>query len=79
MPKKFNITGNCIPDRHYMVDLTSRLEQIKAQVDDGQYLVINRGRQYGKTTTLRALAKFLADEYYVLSLDFQMQLSQAVS
>ena len=75
MPKKFNITGNCIPDRHYMVDLTSRLVKIKAQVDDGQYLVINRGRQYGKTTTLRALAKFLADEYYVLSLDFQMQMS----
>ena len=45
-----------------MVDLTSRLEQIKAQVDDGQYLVINRGRQYGKTTMLRALAKVLSDE-----------------
>ncbi len=75
MPKKFNITGNCIPDRHYMVDLTSRLQQIKALVDDEQYFVINRGRQYGKTTTLRALAQYLADEYYVISLDFQMQMS----
>lgn len=51
MPKKFNITGDCKPSLHYMVDLTSRLAQIKALIDDGQYFVINRARQYGKTTT----------------------------
>lgn len=27
--------------------------------------------QYGKTTTLRALAKYLKDDYLVLSVDFQ--------
>ena len=31
--KKFNITGTCFPNRHYMVDLTSRVAQIKAMVE----------------------------------------------
>jgi hypothetical protein len=33
--------------------------------------MINRGRQYGKTTTLRALAEYLKDDYVVMALDFQ--------
>lgn len=41
-------------------------------VDAGQYFTINKARQYGKTTVLRALAQFLKDEYVVISLDFQM-------
>ena len=68
MAKVFNVTGNCIPRLHYMVDLTSRLEAIKGMVDAGQYITINRGRQYGKTTTLMALEQYLSDEYYVLNL-----------
>lgn len=71
MRKHFNITGDCKPKLHYMVDLTQRLEKIKAMVDSGEYFVINRARQFGKTTTLKALQKFLAYEYYVISLDFQ--------
>ncbi len=71
MGKTFNITANCIPGRHYMVDLTSRLEQIAAMVDRGDYFTINRGRQYGKTTTLMALEDYLKDRYLVISLDFQ--------
>lgn len=73
--KRFNITGSCNPNRHYMVDIQERLEQIKVLVDDGEYFVINRARQYGKTTTLVALRKFLADDYIVVSLDFQRQMS----
>lgn len=26
--KRFNTTGPCIPERHYMVDLKERLDQI---------------------------------------------------
>lgn len=55
-----------------MVDITEKLKQIKQMIDAGQYFTINRARQYGKTTTLRALQDFLKDEYIVLSLDFQM-------
>lgn len=71
MRKYFNVTGACRPTKHYMVDLTSRLEAIKKMIDAGQYFTINRARQYGKTTTLRALAKYLQDDYEVISLDFQ--------
>ena len=72
MKRRFNITGSCSSKRHYMVRLDSRLEKIKENfVDYGSYLVINRGRQYGKTTTLRALEEYLKDDYIVLSLDFQ--------
>ena len=40
-------------------------------VDNGDYFVINRARQYGKTTTLNALAGILAEAYFVVRLDFQ--------
>ncbi len=40
-------------------------------MDYGSYFVINRGRQYGKTTTLQALANYLSEDYFVFSLDFQ--------
>ena len=69
--KRFNTTGLCVPEKHYMVDITERLVQIKAMVDAGYYFTINRGRQYGKTTTLSALRKYLIPEYEVSSLDFQ--------
>lgn len=71
MAKIFNTYGYCDPELHYMVDLTSRLEQIKAMVDDEKYFTINKGRQYGKTTILTALAEYLQEEYTVVSMDFQ--------
>ena len=69
--KKFNITGTCFPNKHYMVDLTSRVAQIKAMVDDGAYFCINRGRQFGKTTTLHALKVGLASDYEVYAISFE--------
>lgn len=72
MSKIFNTSAVCRPEIHYMVDLSDRLEQIKKMVDRGDYFTINRARQYGKTTMLRALSSFLAENYVVVSLDFQM-------
>ena len=69
--KTFNTEAVCIPSKHYMVDLTERVEEIKKFVDAGKYFTINRARQYGKTTTIDLLAKALVDDYRVLSLDFQ--------
>ncbi len=71
MAKIFNITGACTPARHYMVDLESRLKEIGSMVDAGEYFSITKARQYGKTTTLRALAGYLRQNYLVISLDFQ--------
>lgn len=43
-----------------MLRLDGRLRQMKERyVDRGSYFVINRGRQYGKTTILRALAEYI--------------------
>ncbi len=69
--KVFNTTAVCIPSKHYMVDLSERVKEIKKLVDDGKYFSINRARQYGKTTTLTALRGLLTTEYLVLSVDFQ--------
>ena len=69
--KVFNTTAVCIPEKHYMVDLSERVKEIKKLVDDGKYFTINRARQYGKTTTIIALCSSLYNEYIVLSLDFQ--------
>lgn len=69
--KKFNTTAVCIPSKHYMVDLSERVKEIKKLVDDGKYFTINRARQYGKTTTITALRKRISGEYVVISLDFQ--------
>lgn len=72
LEKIFNTSAVCIPEFHYMVDLSSRLQKMKQMIDAGQYFVINRARQYGKTTLLRALKKSLEPQYIVISLDFQM-------
>ena len=69
--KEFNTTAVCIPSKHYMVDLSERVAQIRDLVDAGKYLTINRARQYGKTTTLNALDRSLSSDYYVVSMDFQ--------
>lgn len=71
MKRRFNITGSCSPQKHYMVPLDDRLKKIKTDyVDEGSYFIINKGRQYGKTTTLCALGKYLSRDYILLSLDF---------
>ena len=77
MGKIFNVAADCKRDLHYMVDISARLTAIQDYVDRGEYFTINRARQYGKTTTLRALAEYLKDKYYIVSMDFQMQMSYA--
>ena len=59
MAKVFNVNGACRRDRHYMVDLGSRLEQVRRMVEDGEYFIISKARQYGKTTLLRALVEYI--------------------
>ena len=78
MNRYFNITGPCNPQEHYMVNLDSRLAQIKKMVDARQYFTINKGRQYGKTTMLDALQEYLKQQYSVIFLDFQSQMSTAM-
>jgi len=55
MKKKFNVTGLCYPHQHYMMDVTQKRAQALAMVEEGDYFIINRPRQYGKTTMLYLL------------------------
>ena len=69
--KRFNTTAVCIPSKHYMVDISDKIAEISELVDNGEYFVINRARQYGKTTTLSLLGKALAEKYVVISISFE--------
>lgn len=71
MKKRFNVTGLCLPDRHYIADISERLEEMKTYVDEGDYFTVNRARQYGKTTTLNALKRRLKAEYTVFLISFE--------
>jgi AAA-like domain len=73
MEKEFNVTGNCLPDRHYMADTSAKFKAIMRLVEQGKYFAINRPRQYGKTTMLFALTDALKknDDYVVFRLSFE--------
>lgn len=73
MKKKFNITGVCLPNRHFMVNLSAKTKQIMALIEEGAYFTINRPYQFGKTTILQHISRFLAnkDDYQVIRLSFQ--------
>ena len=49
--KEFNVTGLCIPEKHYMADISNKLNKIMDFINKGKYFTITRPRQYGKTTT----------------------------
>lgn len=55
MHKEFNVTGTCIPEKHYMADTSQKLKSIFNLIEKGKYFTINKPRQYGKTTTLYLL------------------------
>ena len=69
--KKFNVTGLCLPEEDYMVDISEKIKKIKELVDDRCYFTINRARQYGKTTTLAMLERELKDDYLMISISFE--------
>jgi hypothetical protein len=73
MQKEFNITGICRPAKHYMADVSGKLAQVYKLVEKGAYFVINRPRQYGKTTMLYSIAAFLhaQKKYIVFNTSFE--------
>ena len=55
--RKFNTTGPCFPDEHYMLPALDRLPGIHELVAGGNYFVVHAPRQTGKTTALQALVR----------------------
>ena len=48
-----------------MVDISEKMEEVMELVYGGYYFTINRGRQFGKTTTLFAIEERLSDSEYI--------------
>lgn len=73
MPKEFNITGICLPDRHYLADVSGKINEILKLIHGEAYFIINRPRQYGKTTALNFLTRALNDtnDYISLRISFE--------
>lgn len=73
MRKRFNVTGTCIPGRHYMVDTSYKLDKIIELIENEEYFIINRPRQYGKTTTLYLLEQRLnkMEGYLPIKISFE--------
>lgn len=72
MAKTFNVTGICIPECNYMVDIDSRIEKIITEyISKDKYFTIHRARQYGKSTLLYRLEERLKKDYLVLNLSFE--------
>jgi len=71
--KRFKVTGACIPDKHWMADISGKITEVMHMVRAGDYFVINRPRQYGKTTLLFMLEKELlkTGEFLPLSISFE--------
>jgi hypothetical protein len=69
--RNFNVTGLCVPGSHYMADTSEKLSRIMQFVEKGNYFSINRGRQYGKTTTFSLLEKRMPKKYTVISISFE--------
>jgi len=69
--REFNVTGVCVPNMHYMVDISEKVEKVFRLVEGAKYFTINRGRQYGKTTTIDRLEKRLPAGYICASVSFQ--------
>lgn len=73
MKKEFNDTGLCLPDRHYMLDYTSKVRAILELIEKGKYFTINRPRQFGKTTLLNILKENLNETNHYLALSISLE------
>jgi hypothetical protein len=62
-----------ITEMHYMIDTSIKLDKIIDLIERGKYFIINRPRQYGKTTTLYLLDKKLRnmDKYLSIKISFE--------
>jgi hypothetical protein len=73
MVKEFNVTGLCFPEDHYMADVSEKVDATYKMIETGKYFIINRPRQYGKTTMLYTLTKRLmaAGQYIAFNISFE--------
>ena len=56
-PKRFNTTGPCVPEKHYMVPVLPRLPAVNEMLANENYFIFHAPRQSGKTTFIKALTE----------------------
>ncbi|MDR1924149.1 MAG: hypothetical protein LBQ66_07220, partial [Planctomycetaceae bacterium] len=68
MSRYFNVSGPCVPEKHYMLDAVNRLDTVLPLIEQEQYFVIHAARQSGKTTFLFEMRQKLNQngKYYAL-------------
>lgn len=54
-----------------MVNIDNKINEIKKYIDRKDYFVINRPRQYGKTTTIYMIEQALKEDYLIASISFE--------
>lgn len=59
MPRFFNTTGPCDPQKHYMLPPERRIPELLLFVEQELFFVVHAARQTGKTTAMRAFAERL--------------------
>ncbi len=70
---RFNTTGPCNPEWHYMVPAAERLPKARRLIDNGDYFVVHAPRQTGKSTTLQVIARDLTAEGEFAALHFSCE------
>lgn len=59
MVRRFNVSGPCDPEIHYMLPAMQRLPTVRRIIDVRGYFIVHAPRQVGKTTALLSLAREL--------------------
>ena len=74
MKKRFNDTGLCVHNMHYMVNTSEQINDIfEGLIEYGQYFSILGGRQFGKTTTISLLTEIIRkrNDYLLIRTSFE--------
>lgn len=77
MGRRFNTTGPCRPDWHYMIPAVPRLPEVKFHIEKMDYFIVHAPRQTGKTTTLIETAKELTKTGKYVALHFSCEEGEA--
>jgi hypothetical protein len=69
----FNTAGVCIPGEHYMLPPERRLGRVMQLIDERKFFTLQSGRQTGKTTSARWLARHYNEgrKYRAIWVDIQ--------
>ena len=78
MNKFFNASGPCNAEKHYMVEIDSRIQRIHTLIDTERYFILHAPRQTGKTTCMRYIVSKLNQEQKYLAIYLNIESAQAV-